>query len=277
MFIKSWKTNYSIACMTISVLLFACSGSQNKDKGAYKKTDTKKDNIKEASDAHTSQNSLDWVGTYTGVIPCADCEGIETKITLKDNRNYQKFSVYLGKDSRAFSEAGQFEWNERGSRIGLMPKDGEPSEYKVGEGYLQMLSRQGEVITGELADRYILKKNLRNDRIEDKTWFLLEFLGREIDNEGTRKAARIELHSVSGHISGYNGCNSVTGEYSLLDNNRIQFGTIASTRMACPEKVMQQAMKFNDVLAKADNYKIEDNELTLWKGKMAVLARFELE
>ncbi|HSH50375.1 MAG TPA: copper resistance protein NlpE N-terminal domain-containing protein, partial [Bacteroidales bacterium] len=29
-------------------------------------------------DMHTSEISLDWQGTYKGVLPCADCPGIET-------------------------------------------------------------------------------------------------------------------------------------------------------------------------------------------------------
>ena len=30
------------------------------------------------SASDNSQNSLDWEGTYKGIIPCADCEGIKT-------------------------------------------------------------------------------------------------------------------------------------------------------------------------------------------------------
>ncbi len=32
------------------------------------------------STGDNSQNSLDWPGTYTGTLPCADCEGIKTEI-----------------------------------------------------------------------------------------------------------------------------------------------------------------------------------------------------
>ena len=32
--------------------------------------------------AHNSQNSLDWAGVYQGILPCADCEGFDTVITL---------------------------------------------------------------------------------------------------------------------------------------------------------------------------------------------------
>ena len=43
-----------------------------------------------------SQNSLDWEGTYRGILPCADCEGIETKITLSANGTYEYKASYLG-------------------------------------------------------------------------------------------------------------------------------------------------------------------------------------
>lgn len=277
MFIKSIKNSHAIACIVLLLLLFSCSVSQNGDNGAEKESDTNVDSKKGVPDSHNSQNALDWTGTYTGVIPCADCEGILTKISLSQEGSYQKSSVYLGKDSKAFTESGEFEWNEQGSGIILRPNDGEPSAYKVGEGYLQMLDKEGEVITGDFSDRYILRKNRQDERIEDKTWLLLELLGQKIDHEGARKTAQIELNSDLGRLSGNNGCNSIVGEYSLLENNRIQFGTMAGTRMACPEKIMEQAGKFNNVLAKTDNYTIKDNVLTLSKGKMAVLARFKLE
>ena len=37
-------------------------------------------------DQHNSRNSLDWNGVYKGVLPCADCEGIETVITLLNDK-----------------------------------------------------------------------------------------------------------------------------------------------------------------------------------------------
>jgi len=42
------------------------------------------------ADSHNSQNSLDWQGTYKRVTPCADCEGIETKIILNSDYTYLK-------------------------------------------------------------------------------------------------------------------------------------------------------------------------------------------
>ena len=40
------------------------------------------------NDEHNAQNSLDYIGMYQGVVPCADCEGIETSLSLEDETNY---------------------------------------------------------------------------------------------------------------------------------------------------------------------------------------------
>ena len=67
-----------------------------------------------------SQNALDWAGTYKGILPCADCEGIETKIILNENATYQKTEKYLGENENIFQEEGNFEWNAEGSAITLV-------------------------------------------------------------------------------------------------------------------------------------------------------------
>ena len=49
---------------------------------------------------HNAKNSLDYIGMYKGVVPCADCEGIETTLWLDDN-NFVLITNYLGKKSKA--------------------------------------------------------------------------------------------------------------------------------------------------------------------------------
>lgn len=112
------------------------------------------------SDSHNSSNSLDIDGTYKGVLPCADCEGIETEIFLNKDMNYVKRTKYLGKDSKVFEEKGNYTWNEAGNTIKLDGiKDG-PDRYFVGENYLMQLDLKGNKITGNLGDKYVLTKLL---------------------------------------------------------------------------------------------------------------------
>ena len=48
--------------------------------------------------AHTSQNALDWDGIYRGLLPCADCEGIQTTISSK-----KRFDVLSPKQNTSAS------------------------------------------------------------------------------------------------------------------------------------------------------------------------------
>jgi len=109
--------------------------------------------------SHNSQNSLDWAGTYKGVTPCADCEGIETEIVLNADLIFTLKAKYLGKgDGKVFQEAGSFVWDKTGGIISLEGFKGGPSQYKVGENRLIQLDMEGNVITGDLAEKYVLKK-----------------------------------------------------------------------------------------------------------------------
>ena len=111
------------------------------------------------SASDNSQNSLDWEGTYKGIIPCADCEGIKTEITIKYDLTYVIKTIYLGKaDGKTFEKTGRFVWDKTGSNITLEELNGKPSQYKVGENQLIQLDLEGKIITGALAEKYVLKK-----------------------------------------------------------------------------------------------------------------------
>jgi len=124
------------------------------------KTDTiVKVAIETPVDSHNSQNSLDWQGTYKGVTPCADCEGIETQITLNTDLTFVIRTKYLGKgDVKTLEEKGNFVWNKTGENISLQGLKGRPSQYKVGENQLTQLDMEGKPISGALAEKYVLTK-----------------------------------------------------------------------------------------------------------------------
>lgn len=105
---------------------------------------------------HNARTALDWSGTYRGMLPCADCEGIETTIVLQDDGHYQQQSRYVGKSSPVFNHQGSFTWDATGNRITLAGT--EPEHYFVGEGWLLRLSPDGSRVTGPLAEHYRLSK-----------------------------------------------------------------------------------------------------------------------
>jgi uncharacterized lipoprotein NlpE involved in copper resistance len=110
-------------------------------------------------DIHNSQNALDWYGVYKGIIPCADCEGIDTEITLAKGMIFTLKTKYLGKgDQTVFEKEGTFTWDTTGSVISLNDLKGSPNQYRVGENKLIQLDMEGKEILGTLAKKYILKK-----------------------------------------------------------------------------------------------------------------------
>lgn len=143
--------------LVCSFLIYSC-------KKEVKEVEIKEDTISKLSlDAPTnsdnSQNSLDWKGMYKGVTPCADCEGIETEIVLNADLTFTLKSKYLGKgDGKIFQEAGSFVWDKTGGIISLEGLKGRPSQYKVGENRLIQLDMKGKVISGDLAEKYVLTK-----------------------------------------------------------------------------------------------------------------------
>jgi len=108
---------------------------------------------------HSSKNALDWDGTYKGIVPCADCEGIETTLVLGKELTYTLKTKYLGKsDAKVFEEKGKFSWDKSGQVITLDGIKDAPNKYFVGENKIIQLDMDGKEITGEQADLYILKK-----------------------------------------------------------------------------------------------------------------------
>ena len=141
-------------CMS---LFFSCKNETNKEE--LKFVGIKSDTTNVVIDGHNSQNSLDWSGTYKGIIPCADCEGIATEIVLNSDMTFVKIIKYLGKnENEVLEENGSFVWDKTGTIVVLNVSGDSPKRYKVGENKLIQLDMEGKAITGLLAQKYLLTK-----------------------------------------------------------------------------------------------------------------------
>ena len=65
------------------------------------------------------RNSLDWAGTYEGVLPCADCPGIKTRLVLHNDGRFDLSTQYLDRQVAPQTASGRFSWNSAGSSITL--------------------------------------------------------------------------------------------------------------------------------------------------------------
>lgn len=135
--------------MAIAAALTACGG--NTQKKAPDDVQTA-----EVVDMHNAENALDIAGTYKGTFPAADCPGIEVTLTLDADKSYTEHNKYIDRDSE-FTDKGTYAVSE--NTLTLTPAEGTPSYYKVEENRLRRLDADKQVITGPLAENYILKKS----------------------------------------------------------------------------------------------------------------------
>jgi len=229
--------------------------------------------ISHADGAHTSQNALDWAGAYRGVLPCADCMGIETVVVLRQDGHFTARSRYLGKgEGEVFSREGRFSWNAAGNTVAL---EGDAS-YFVGEGHLVRTAQDGSRITGPLADRYVLNK-VPESGVVNRYWKLVEINGHPVP--ALKEAPWFILRPEDERVNGFGGCNNFSGAFTLDESaSRIRFSQIATTSMACIAGMEEEAA-LHEALRNADNYSLSDSTsgstLTLNRARMAPLARFE--
>ncbi len=216
-----------------------------------------------------SMTSVDWQGIYLGILPCADCEGIKTKIVLNADLSYIMETMYLGKGDSIFQEKGTFKWDDTGGKITL--DNTEKQMYLVGENQLFHLDKNGNRITGDLTDNYIMKK----DKIEitGKYWKLLRLNGKTA--EVANREPFIRFMAEDNRVNGNSSCNMFNGKYELLEGNRIKFSPFAMTRMACVGNSVES--EFMQILEKTTSYSLTATELLLQDEFETTLAKFEAD
>ncbi|HSH47674.1 MAG TPA: META domain-containing protein [Halomonas sp.] len=75
--------------------------------------------------------------------------------------------------------------------------------------------------------------------------------------------------SPRGEVTGFDGCNRINTRATLGANNHIEFGDIASTRMACPD--MEKSRRVTDMLNSAYAYLIDHDRLVFFGPDQRVL------
>ncbi|MFD2551660.1 copper resistance protein NlpE N-terminal domain-containing protein [Bizionia sediminis] len=224
-------------------------------------------------DHHTSQISLDWKGTYTGTLPCADCDGIKTTIRLNDDMSYDAVAEYLGKKDAVFETRGYYKWEDDGQTILL--SDENETRYKVGENKLIQLDKSGNVVTGSLANFYILTKQTTSTNqvtsLTSTRWKLVKLMGQDI----TESDAFIAFETNTNNVYGSTGCNSFNGTFKITNEFQLELSELATTMKACPDEDMAIETNFLEVLNTSDNFSVNNNTMTLNKAKMMPLAVFK--
>lgn len=101
-----------------------------------------------------------------------------------------------------------------------------------------------------------------DDPLDGTSWVLITIRGaKPID--GTRITAEFKEEAIRGSA----GCNSYFGSYKIR-SNEIEISEIGSTLMACmePEGIMDQEQLFTSFLSDAQEYRLDDGLLQIFRS-----------
>lgn len=106
-----------------------------------------------------TETNFGFPGTYQGTLPCKDCDGIVTSLTLTENSTYVLNSMRLGKKD-TIKENGIFTFDPSTSVITTMPVDTAyfSKYFEIAPEEIYVLASDKKRFFGEIAEQYVLKK-----------------------------------------------------------------------------------------------------------------------
>ncbi|MEO5787553.1 MAG: copper resistance protein NlpE N-terminal domain-containing protein [Gelidibacter sp.] len=249
-------------CLALVIFATSCN-SQKKNETQITDEQTAE------STSDNSKTSLDWAGTYEGELPCADCDGIKTVITINQDNTFTIKETYLGKEAKPYETMGTFKWDDKGQK--LIFSDPDRHSYFVGENMLTQLDSDGNKITGAMKSLYVLKKI--TDKLVGKKWHLVTFKGEDIQYKEAKSEHAYIQFKDDFTVIGYTGCNNLQGAYEVEDAQKIKFLQLLNTLKACPE--MEIEAEFLKTVNAAASYGFEDHSLIMYDKDHQKLATFK--
>lgn len=94
------------------------------------------------------------------------------------------------------------------------------------------------------------------------SWELKEINGKSIDKTDFAKIPELNFTKEENRVSGNSGCNSMSGTYKI-EEDKITFGPIAGTKMACEGTGENQ---FTTAFNTVQKFKLQGKTLKLYDG-----------
>lgn len=98
------------------------------------------------------------IGTWRGIIPCADCPGINYNLTLNDDNSFEETLIYQGRSAQPFTQQGT--WRVNNGVVELDNRMEERSRFSLSDSELLVLDKaSGRPITTGSSSMNRLRKD----------------------------------------------------------------------------------------------------------------------
>lgn len=109
--------------------------------------------------------------------------------------------------------------------------------------------------------------------LENTYWKLVQLNGTPVELFERQREAHLILQPAQHRVMGSGGCNCLQGSYRL-DANKLSFGQVAATLMACRDG-MEQERKFLAALPRVGHWAVTGERLELFDASGVLLTQFD--
>ena len=110
--------------------------------------------------------------------------------------------------------------------------------------------------------------------LEDRLWRMTAYRGADGKMVGTLPDVKTTAEFTDGQVGGKAACNTYNGPYEV-NGNKISFGLMMSTMMACPPSTMNQEMGYLGALEIAATFEVTEDSLTMFDADGEIALEFE--
>ncbi|MFU8822331.1 MAG: copper resistance protein NlpE N-terminal domain-containing protein, partial [Gammaproteobacteria bacterium] len=246
-------------CFHLALVAFALAGCQPERSADPATASSSEAAPATVVDMHTSRVSIDWAGSYEGLLPCAECADLHVKLILARDGSFEIVSRPLVRGAAPASERGQLDWGPGGNIIILGTASGE-QRFAVGEGRLLLLEAgqtqpawdRSEAILPQSAVGGHSPRQELGELLEDHRWMLVDATDanhQRLDALFPEPERSFSFEFAGSRLHAQGGCNGVRGAFLIDADGLLVVTGGMSTMMACAKPLMEADAALSALLA----------------------------